>query len=247
MPILARGLNRRHMPRPCRTVDSLEQRSGSTRDGNAASSNRHHGIMKVLVACERSQVVCMAFRAVGCEAYSNDILPCLGGHPEWHIIADAAQVVKGCAAYSLQSGDWLSIDGRWDMIIAHPPCTMLTHASSVPLAKGLHSMDDVRRAASFFMMMLDAPCDMVAVENPAPMRCTGLPRYDQILQPYNFGHPYSKRVCLWLRGLPLLLPTRGYYTEHQQWLRHCSSSQHRRARTFDGIAEAMAIQWGTLQ
>lgn len=202
--------------------------------------------MNVLVACERSQVVCAAFRALGHAAYSNDILPCLGSHPEWHIIEDARTVIKGARSFTTESGGKVDIVSEWDLIIAHPPCTMLTHASAVVLSKGMHTMDDIEEARCFFMEMLNAPAQHVAVENPAPLKIASLPKYSQIIQPYQFGHPYSKRVCLWLRNLPPLLPTRGYYTEHQQWLKHCSSAQHRRARTFDGIAEAMAIQWGSL-
>lgn len=202
--------------------------------------------MKVLVACERSQVVCSAFRAVGVEAYSNDILPCLGSRPDWHILGDARSVVRGARGFTTEFGNIVTVKSGWDLVIAHPPCTMLTHSSAVALAKGLHTMEDIEEARSFFLDMLNAPAERVAVENPAPMKICGLPNYTQIIQPYQFGHPYSKRVCLWLRNLPPLLPMRGYYVEHQQWLRHCSKAQHRRARTFDGIAEAMAEQWGSI-
>lgn len=202
--------------------------------------------MRVLVACERSQVVCSAFRAVGVEAYSNDILPCLGSRPDWHIVGDARTVIKGMRRFTTEFGNIVTVGDGWDLIIAHPPCTMLTHSSAVALAKGLHTMEDIEEARSFFLDMLNAPAQHVAVENPAPMKICRLPNYTQVIQPYQFGHPYSKRVCLWLRNLPPLLPMRGYYVEHEQWLKHCSSAQHRRARTFDGIAEAMAEQWGSL-
>lgn len=202
--------------------------------------------MKVLVACECTQVVCAAFRDIGIEAYSNDLLPCLGFHPEWHIIGDARKIVKGGHSFTTEFGNIVTIKDEWDLIIAHPPCTMLTHSSAVALSKGLHTIKDIEEARSFFMDILNAPAKRVAVENPAPMKICNLPPYTQIIQPYQFGHPYSKRVCLWLRNLPPLLPMRGYYVKHQQWLRHCSKAQHRRARTFDGIAEAMAEQWGRL-
>lgn len=202
--------------------------------------------MKILIACERSQVVCSAFRAVGVEAYSNDILPCLGSRPDWHIMEDARKVVKGSHSFRTEFGNIVTVHGSWDMIIAHPPCTMLTHSSAVALSQGKHTMDDIEDARRFFLDMLNAPAPRVAVENPAPLSLARLPRYDQIVQPYEFGHPYSKRVCLWLRNLPPLIPQRGYYTEHEQWLKHCASTQARRARTFDGIAEAMASQWGDL-
>lgn len=202
--------------------------------------------MRVLVACERSQVVCSAFRSVGVEAYSNDILPCMGSRPEWHIIGDAQMVVKGAHRFITEFGNSVVIEGKWDLIIAHPPCTMLSHVSAVALSQGKHTMEQVEEASQFFMAMLNAPAHYVAVENPAPLKIAGLPRYSQIIQPYQFGHPYSKRVCLWLRNLPPLIPMRGYYTQHKEWKRHCSSAQHRRARTFEGIAEAMAYQWGDL-
>ena len=201
---------------------------------------------RVLIACEQSQVVCSAFRRLGYEAFSNDIENCYGGHPEWHIIGDAQHVVKGHAAFNLQSGGTLLVDGSWDLLIAHPPCTMLTHCSAVALSKGLHSIDDVKKGAQFFLNMLNAPVKMVAVENPAPMKIAGLPPYNQIVQPYNFGHPFSKRACLWLKNLPPLIPVRGYYVEHKQWLKHCAGNPRRRSKTFEGIAEAMALQWGSL-
>lgn len=200
--------------------------------------------MNVLVACERSQVVCAAFRAWGHNAYSNDILPCKGKHPEWHIIGDARRLIKGSGIFKTEFGNLVVIKGHWDLIIAHPPCTMLSHVSAPALAQGKHTMEDVKRGADFFMEMLNAPCERVAVENPAPMKCAGLPDYSQIIQPYKYGHPYSKRICLWLRGLPPLLPQLGYYEKHVQWHDHCSSSQYMRARFFEGIAEAMACQWG---
>lgn len=201
---------------------------------------------KVLIACEQSQVVCTAFRHLGFEAYSNDIMPCYGGHPEWHIIGDAQLVVQGRSAFDLESGGTVEVPGLWSLIIAHPPCTMLSHVSAVALSQGKHTLEDVQKGAQFFMAMLTAPALHVAVENPAPMRVAGLPRYNQIVQPYEFGHEFSKRVCLWLRNLPPLLPMRGYYVEHKQWHKHCASGARRRSKTFEGVAEAMANQWGDL-
>lgn len=198
----------------------------------------------ILVACEESQTVTKAFREYGHAAYSNDINPCYGGHPEWHIVGDATQVINGNAAFVLQNGDTLIVEGYWSMIIAHPPCTYLTHRSSVHLHNGKHTMDDVARAAEFFMTMLNAPCQHVAVENPAPLKVAKLPKYNQTIQPYQFGAPYSKRVCLWLKGLPPLIPMAGYYTQYAPWLGHCNSTSRRRSKTFDCIADAMAAQWG---
>lgn len=201
--------------------------------------------MKVLVACERTQVVCSAFRRLGIEAYSNDIEQCLGSHPEWHIVGDAVRISRGHGKFSLQNGAQLLCPGYWDMMIAHPPCTMLSHVSAVALSQGKHTKDDIENALILFWQLWTAPVSMVAIENPAPMRCVALPRYTQIIQPYQFGHPYSKRVCLWLRGLPELLRVSADIP-HVPWLEHCSSRSIRRATTFQGIAEAMAEQWGGL-
>lgn len=200
----------------------------------------------VLVACEQSQVVCKAFRALGYTAYSNDKLPCYGGHPEWHIIGDARRVVQGQGVFHLENGQDLMVPDHWGLLIAHPPCTMLTHSSAVALSKGLHSMWDVMEAANFFLTMLAAPVPMICVENPAPLGLAQLPPYSQIVNPHQFGHPFSKRACLWLRNLPPLIPMTGYFTSYSQWLKHCSSRPARRAKTFEGIAEAMAAQWGSL-
>lgn len=198
--------------------------------------------MNVLIACECSQVVCSAFRALGHAAYSCDIVPCYGGHPEWHIRMDAQFVVHG-GLFRTDGGVLVSVP-EWDLLIAHPPCTMLTHSSAVAYSKGLHTDEDILAARGFFLSMLNAPIKCVAVENPAPMGRAGLPPYDQIVQPFDFGHPYSKRVCLWLRNLPPLLPMRAAYLKHEQWLKHCASNSRRRSKTFEGIAEAMAYQWG---
>lgn len=200
---------------------------------------------KVLVACECSQVVTFAFRSHGYAAYSCDLVSCYGGHPEWHIVGDAAQVVQGNSIFVTESGAQLVV-GEWSLIIAHPPCTMLTHSSAVAYSKGLHSDDDIEAARCFFMKMLNAPAQHVAVENPAPMARAALPRYNQIIQPYDFGHRYSKRICLWLRDLPPLLPTHAMVVNHVSWLKHCAGNPRRRSHFWSGVADAMASQWGGL-
>lgn len=200
--------------------------------------------LRFLVACEESQTVCSAFRDMGFECYSNDINPCYGGHPEWHIVGDAELVILAGASYKLEDGSTLPYVARWDMIIAHPPCTMITHSSAVAFSQGKHTIEDVREGARFFMAMLNAPCDHVAVENPAPMKVAGLPKYNQAIQPYQLGDPWSKRVCLWLRGLPPLMPTTGYCTEWKSWLGHCASTHRRRSKTFPSVARTMAENWG---
>lgn len=198
--------------------------------------------ISVLVACEQSQTICLAFRKLGFTAYSCDILRCYGHHPEFHIIGDALIAVHPGNLVQLESGKMLRTP-EWDLIIAHPPCTMLSHVSAVALAKGLHSLEDVQKAACFFNTLYNTPCARIAIENPAPLKIANLPKYTQIIQPYEFGHKYSKRVCLWLRNLPPLLPT-CYVTMHESWLKHCAGTPRRRSKTFEGIAEAMASQWG---
>lgn len=197
----------------------------------------------VLVACEESQAVCKAFRNQGFTAFSCDIQPCSGNHPEWHICDNAERVVLGSGNFRLQSGQVLNIRTAWDLIIAHPPCTMLTKSSAVAYSKGLHTDEMIRQARAFFMAMWMAPCEHIAVENPIPMQRAQLPPYTQIIQPWFFGHEFSKATCLWLKNLPPLLPTYAKPVEIKQYLRHCSHSPKRRSKTFPGIAEAMATQW----
>ena len=137
----------------------------------------------VLIACERSQEVAMAFRCLGYSAYSCDIEKSYGGHPEYHIIGDAAQLVQGHGVWLTEGGIPICVPQNWDMIIAHPPCTMLTHSSAVALANGKHSYVDVLEGARFFLLMLSAPARYVCVENPAPLGIAQLPPYSQpILQ-----------------------------------------------------------------
>lgn len=204
--------------------------------------NNHAGSF-VLVACEESQAVCSAFRERGFAAFSCDIQRCSGKHPEWHILDDASRVVLGNGSFRLESGMVLTMCTAWDLIIAHPPCTMLTKSSAVAYAKGLHTDAMIRDARAFFLAMLNAPCQHIAVENPIPMQRAQLPPYTQIIQPWFFGHEYTKATCLWLKNLPPLLPTYAKPVETKQYLRHCSHSPKRRSKTFPGIAEAMAVQW----
>ena len=216
--------------------------------------------MNLLIACEESQEVCKAFRAKGHETYSCDIQGPSGGHPEWHILGDATKALKG--------GRIVTMDGKthninkWDMIIAHPPCTYLSNAGARHLYKGhelrLERFNKGLEAKQFFMTFLDADCPKVCVENPVPSKVYGLPPYTQIIQPYQFGHPYTKRTCLWLKGLPKLEPTKvvavvgtwcpsgSYSYKHNE--RHkgmfTRDRAKNRAKTFPGIAAAMAEQWG---
>lgn len=219
--------------------------------------------MKVLVACEESQRVCNAFRKLGHEAYSCDIIECSGGHPEWHIIGDALKVINGGCDFITQDGEKHTIIGKWDLLIAHPPCTYLTNASAVRMrVKGEivpERYAKAMEAKEFFMRFINADCDRICVENPVPLKIVNLPPYTQIIQPWQFGHPYSKRTCLWLKGLPKLEPTNiitegvqpyvngGCKDAHGNYRRFQGRKERdakTRSKTFEGIAEAFANQWG---
>lgn len=209
--------------------------------------------MKVLVACEESQAVTIELRKLGHEAYSCDLIPCSGGHPEWHIQWDALQLVNGDCTFVTLDGELHRIDGRWDMLIAHPPCTYLSNASARFLyPKGVLNEERLRKgleAKEFFMEFINADCDMIAVENPIPSKVYGLPPYTQTVQPWMFGHPVQKKTCFWLKGLKQLVPTE-IVNERQStkipgnWFNHGGKDRQRnRAKTFPGIAKAMAEQW----
>lgn len=182
--------------------------------------------MKVLVACEESQAVCIAFRKVGHEAYSCDIQECSGGHPEWHIIKDVLSLIDGNKPFITMDGELHSIIGTWDMLIAFPPCTYLTNAGAVRLRiKGEINQERMAKAVeakAFFMRFLNADCPKICVENPTPGKIHQLPPYTQAVHPYMFGHPYTKRTCLWLKNLPPPCPDKSChrrdYTLCQRWV-----------------------------
>ena len=221
--------------------------------------------MKILVACEESQAVTIAMRKFGFDAYSCDLIPCTGGHPEWHILQDVSPLLNGCCHFKTCDGSEHYVSGRWDMIIAFPPCTYLTNAGAVRMrVKGEIVVDryiKAMEAKAFFMRFLTADCEKIAVENPTPLKIVDLPPCTQVIQPWQFNHPYTKRTCLWLKGLPSLVPT-GIITEGvTPWVnggckdargnyRRFQGRRERdpinRAKTFPGIAAAMADQWGTL-
>jgi hypothetical protein len=219
--------------------------------------------MKVLVACEESQRVCTAFRENGHEAYSCDILECSGGHPEWHIQGDVLEVVqnehkvfwRGKYVWLFMTGDEnVHLIEKWDLIIAHPPCTYLSNAGSRFLyPKGVLNEDRLKlglAAKEFFMALYNADCEKICIENPTPSRVYELPKYTQVIQPWMFGHPVQKRTCLWLKGLEPLKPTE--IVEERQsskvpgnWFNKGGKErQQNRAKTFPGIAKAFAEQWG---
>lgn len=193
--------------------------------------------MKILIACEESQTVCKAFREKGHEAYSCDILPCSGGHPEWHIQDDVLKHLN---------------DG-WDMMIAHPPCTYLSNVGTPHLMKGgVLNQERFKKgleAKEFFLKLLNANIPKIVVENPTPSKRFNLPDYSQVIQPYEHGDPFKKRTCLWIKNLPLLKQTnivRGEPTSIPgNWFNKGGKDrQKNRSKTFPGIANAMAEQWG---
>ena len=212
--------------------------------------------MKVLVACEESQRVCTAFRERGHEAYSCDIIDQSGGHPEWHIMQDVLPLLNGNCEFETTAGVKHEVDGKWDLIIAHPPCTYLSNAGARFLyPKGVLNKERLQKgliAKNFFISFYNADCDKICIENPIPSKIYSLPQYTQIIQPYEFGHPYSKKTCLWLKGLQILKPTNIVPEEKIQstkiagnWFNKGGKNRQRnRAKTFPGIAKAMAEQWG---
>ena len=210
--------------------------------------------MNVLVACEESQRVCIAFRERGHNAFSCDIETCSGGHPEWHIMQDVIPLLDGRCNFKTMDGIEHSIDGKWDLIIAHPPCTYLSNAGARFLyPKGVLNEERLAKgmiAKDFFMHFYNADCDRIAIENPIPSKVYGLPPYTQTIQPWMFGHPVQKKTCLWLNGLPELRPT-NVVEERQStkipgnWFNSGGKErQKNRAKTFPGIARAMSEQWG---
>lgn len=205
--------------------------------------------MKVLVACEESQRVTMAFRELGHEAFSCDIEPCSGGHPEWHIQDDALLV----------------INEGWDLIVAHPPCTYLTVTGNRWFNVERYGEKAIKRhrlreeAAQFFMAFINADCERIAVENPIGYMSSTFRKPDQIIHPYMFGDPERKATCLWLKGLPLLEATNAVEPEiikykngkgtdsrwHMETMKLPPKERAKeRSKTFPGIARAMANQWG---
>lgn len=205
--------------------------------------------MKVLVACEESQAVCKEFRKLGHEAYSCDIVPCSGGHPEWHLQQDVIPLLKE----------------KWDMIIAFPPCTYLTVTGNRWFnidrygEKAIQRHKDRKEAIDFFMAFANADCERIAIENPVGIMSSEWRKPNQIINPWQFGDAFEKKTCLWLKGLPELTPTNiveipprkkfdsgksmpSWYAE--AWHLPKEERAKLRSKTFPGIARAMAEQWG---
>lgn len=213
--------------------------------------------MKVLVACEESQAVTKAFRSQGHEAYSCDLLPCSGGHPEWHIKQDIRIVLCG-GAFVLGNDHKIDevIIHDWDLMIAHPPCTYLCNSGVRWLKGNPERYEKMIEAKELFWLLYKQGSRFpVAIENPIPHKHAMLPKYNQIIQPWQFGHMETKQTCLWLINLPALQPTNIVYSEMMKLpygerakVHHASPGPERakiRSKTYTGIAEAMAFQWGS--
>lgn len=206
--------------------------------------------MKVLVACEESQTVCKAFRERGHEAYSCDVVEPSGGHPEWRILGDAIPVLAGG---QIKTMDGVTHEiGSWDMLIAHPPCTHLAVSGMRWFKEGIKPLSLKYEAAAFFLKFAEADIPKIAIENPVCVMSTLYRRPDQIINPYEFGHPEQKKTCLWLKNLPKLAETDNVHEymmilperERNRILWMGSNHAKERSKTFPGIARAMAEQWG---
>lgn len=230
-------------------------------------------VLKVLIACEESQRVCAAFRELGHEAYSCDIQKPSGGHPEWHIkgnVLDIIEPLNNCRGepydfiiFCTMDGELHTIENKWDLIIAHPPCTYLSNAGACRLYPKAGQLNTERyeqglQAKRFFLRLYNADCEHIAVENPVPSKIYELPKYTQIIQPFEYGHPFTKKTCLWLKNLPKLKSTnivepKGMYVNGNSaiWKKQKmqgevtgkSKDPKERSKTFEGIAKAMAEQW----
>lgn len=229
--------------------------------------------MKVLVACEESQRVCIAFREKGHEAYSCDIIDCSGGHPEWHIKQDVLSILNPHQisnsfygiVFRTEDGEAHRIEGKWDLIIAHPPCTYLTVTGNRWFnverygEKAIKRLQDREEAIKLFLSIANADCDRIVIENPVGIISTVWRKPDQIIQPHQFGEEAEKKTCLWLKGVNKLIPTNEvtppervkfksgktmpkWYAE--LWSLPKEERSKLRSQTFWGIAEAMAEQWG---
>ncbi len=218
--------------------------------------------MNVLIACEESQRVCTAFREKGHNAFSCDILPCSGGHPEWHIQGDVLPLLNGRCEFTTMDGVQHAQHTRWDMIIAFVPCTKTSHAGARHLYKGgrlnIPRYFEGLCGKALFLAVWAADCDKVIIENPTPSKVFDYPAPTQAIQPYQFGHPYTKKTLLWERGVDPLMPTNivkpertwcpsgSYSGKHNEKHRGMFTTDRakNRAKTFPGIAKAMADQWG---
>ena len=220
--------------------------------------------MKVLVACEESQRVCIEFRKLGHEAYSCDIEPCSGGHPEWHIQDDVLPLLNGNCDFRTVNGDTHHLISKWDLIIAFPPCTYLTVTGNRWFnidrygEKAIQRHKDRKDAIDFFMTFANADCEKIAIENPVGIMSSEWRKPNQIINPWQFGDAFEKKTCLWLKGLPELthtnivkIPPRKKFDSGKSMPSWYAEAWHLpkeeraklRSKTFPGIAKAMAQQW----
>jgi hypothetical protein len=204
--------------------------------------------MRILIACEESQAVCKEFRLLGHEAYSCDTEPTSGGHPEWHLQQDVTALLKE----------------NWDMIIAFPPCTHLA-VSGAAWFEQKRKDGRQQQGIDFFMLFANCDCPKVAIENPVGIMSKLWRKPEQIIQPWHFGDEAQKKICLWLKGLPLLQPTKivdkgkfienkrkdgtvekraAWFKQGEAWTLTPKERSRIRSKTFPGIAKAMAEQWG---
>lgn len=221
--------------------------------------------MRILVACEESQAVCIAFRERGHEAYSCDVIDCSGGHPEWHIMQDVLPLLNGDCEFTTRDGTRHIISGQWDMIIAFPPCTYLTVTGNRWFnierygERAIERYNERKKAITFFKKIIESNCDKIIVENPIGVMSSVYRKPDQIIHPYYFGDPERKSTCLWLKGVDKLIPTnivepviikyKNGKGSDSLWHMNtmCLEPKERakaRSKTFPGIAKAMAEQWG---
>lgn len=228
-------------------------------------------LMKILVACEESQAVTIELRKLGHEAYSCDIIECSGGHPEWHILGDVLAVLDGDCSFELENQCYGEIKGKWDMIIAFPPCIYLTNAGTRHYSLRMNPPEKVearkikrQKAFDFVMKIANAKCDKIAIENPVGWLNSQWRKPNQIIHPYYFGDPVSKRTCLWLKGLKNLEHTNMLPKPEPEYICQGPLSKGKkigwcegikgttggqkgrskaRSKTFPGIAKAMAEQW----
>lgn len=223
--------------------------------------------MKILIACEESQAVTIEMRKLGHEAFSCDIIECSGGHPEWHIKQDVLPLLNGRCSFTTCDGVKHEIKGKWDMIIAFPPCTHLCSAGQHWFTRGLKDPALREEAVDFFMAFANADCDKIAIENPIGIMSTRYRKPDCKVHPWQFGHPETKNTCLWLKNLPSLVPTdilekpeggwkNQHFTKDGKYASFVNYDENGkvlawndprtariRSKTYPGIAKAMAEQW----
>lgn len=217
--------------------------------------------LNILIACEESQVVTKAIRRNGHNAFSCDVIDPSGGHPEWHIKQNVLPLLNGRCSFETMDGVTHTIDGRWDMIIAFVPCTKTSNAGARHLYKG--GLLNIPRyyeglcGKALFLAVWAADCEKVIIENPTPSKVFDYPEPTQAIQPWQFGHPFTKKTLLWERGVPILVPTNIVEPERTWCPSGSYSGKHgekhkgmfttdrakNRSKTFEGVGNAMADQW----